>query len=79
MEIKNLKLAVNRQPLFPRGGPEELAELQNVPTKSVCQANLHKHHVTPHPQQLSIHTLGLEIMYTMRFCVYTNNYVALSS
>ena len=46
-----LKPAVNRQRLFPRGKPEELAEPHDVTTKSERQANFYKHNEAPRPQQ----------------------------
>ena len=76
LHLVNLKPAVNRQPLFPRGGPEELAEPHNETTKSEYQANFYILHVAPRPQQLSLHTLGL-ILRIMLFCVYISNYIAL--
>ena len=38
MIISNLKPAVNRQPMFPRGGPEELAKVHNVHYNSYMTA-----------------------------------------
>ena len=52
----NLKPAVNRQPLFPRGGPEELAEQHNATTQSECEDNCRKHSVVSHKQQVSFRT-----------------------
>ena len=64
--LMNLKPAVNRQPLFPRGGPEELAEPHNETTKSQFQENFHEHHVVPHSQLLPLLTLGLSFLCTAR-------------
>ncbi len=70
--ICDLKPAVNRQPLFPRGGPEELAEQHNATTQSECEDNCRKHRVVSHKQQVSFRTQCFSFLCTVLVFAYTD-------